>query len=264
VENAGRDAMHQLTVLSLREISKSFDGIDALKSVSLDLYPGEILGLVGDNGAGKSTLIKILSGVYPPDAGQLIIDGRNVDLKRYSVRKARKLGIETVYQKRSLGEKQSLWRNIFVGRPITNRFGFIKLQKQKQDTLEILKNHVGLQGAGINADACVRNLSGGERQGLAIGRAMYFDSKIIVLDEPTTALSLNEADKVMKFVSQFVSRNKSCIYISHNMNHVHCVAHRIVIMDRGKIVRECLKEKMTLEGLGTNLMRIATSTCLEH
>lgn len=95
--------MDHLPVLSLREISKSFNGIDALKSVSLDLYPGEILGLVGDNGAGKSTLIKILSGVYPPDTGQLIIDGCNVDLKRYSVHKARKLGIETVYQERSLG-----------------------------------------------------------------------------------------------------------------------------------------------------------------
>jgi ABC-type sugar transport system ATPase subunit len=125
-----------------------------------------------------------LSGVYPPDRGQLIIEGCNLDLKRYSVRKARKLGIETVYQERSLGEKQSL--------------------------------------------------------------------------------SLNEADKVMKFMSQFVSRDKSCIYISHNMNHVHYVAHRIVIMDRGKIVRECLKDEMTLEGLGTKLMRIATSTCLEH
>ncbi len=244
-------------LLSLRGISKSFNGVTALKSVSLDLFPGEILGMVGDNGAGKSTLIKVLSGVHAPDTGQLVIAGREVDFKNYDVRQARGLGIETVFQDRSLGENQPLWRNIFVGRPLTNCLGFIRVREQKQATLEILRHYVGLQGAGISADAPVHHLSGGERQGLAIGRAMYFDSKIIVLDEPTTALSLKEVDKILTFVEQVVRQGKACIYISHNMYHVYRLAHRVLLMDRGAVVGEYLKKELSPDELGIRLMRIA-------
>lgn len=261
MENIGRCCGNEMPVLSLKKISKSFNGIDALKSVCLELYPGEVLGLVGDNGAGKSTLIKIISGVYGPDEGQLFISGNEIDFKNYFVRKARQLGIETVYQERSLGEKQAIWRNIFVGRSITNRLGFIKVREQKKATIDILKDHVGLNGVGISADARVLNLSGGERQGLAIGRAMYFNSKIIVLDEPTTALSLNEVSKVLSFVNQIAGQNKSCIYISHNMHHVYHVAHRIAIMDRGTIVGSYFKKDLSLEKLSTNLKRIAANDC---
>lgn len=250
--------------MSLQGISKSFGGVEALKSVSLDLWPGEILGLIGDNGAGKSTLIKILSGVLEPDAGQMTVDGTRVDFGEYDVRKSRLLGIESVHQERSLGEKQPLWRNIFAGRPLTGRWGFIRVREQKQATLEILNRHVGLRGSGISADACVRNLSGGERQGLSIGRAMYFDARIIVLDEPTTALSLNEVDKVLTFVRRIVRRGKACIYISHNMNHVHQVAHRIMVMERGEIAGEYLKGELTSDALGTELIRIAAGATRER
>jgi len=243
-------------LLRLQKISKSFNGVTALESVSLDLFPGEILGLVGDNGAGKSTLIKVLSGVHAPDTGQLIIGNHQIDFKTYDVCQARRLGIETVFQDCSLGEKQPLWRNIFVGRPVSTRLGFIRVREQKRATLKILHNHVGLQGIGISADAPVRHLSGGERQGLAIGRAMYFDAGVVILDEPTTALSLKEVDKVLTFISRIVCQNKSCIYISHNMSHVYRVAHRIVIMDRGKIVGEYCKSDLSLEELGSKLMGI--------
>jgi simple sugar transport system ATP-binding protein len=242
--------------LSLRQVSKSFDGVTALKSVSLDLFPGEILGLVGDNGAGKSTLIKLLAGVHVPDSGRLLINGKEIDRATYNVRSARRLGIETVFQDRSLGEKQPLWRNTFLGRPIANRFGFINVKEQKRVMLHLLQNHIGLRGVGIDADARVRTLSGGERQGLAITRAMYFDSSIVILDEPTTALSLHEVEKVLKFVAEIVERNKACIYISHNVSHVYQVAHRIVMLDRGELVGEYVKKDLSPEELGARLMGI--------
>lgn len=247
-------------LLSLRGISKAFDGVAALKSVDLDLFPGEVIGLVGDNGAGKSTLIKVLSGVHAPDAGRLLVGGHRVDFKTYDVRQARRLGIETVFQDCSLGEKQSLWRNIFVGRQITNRLGFIRVREQKRATLEILHRQVGLSGAGIDIDGRVRTLSGGERQGLAIGRAMYFDAAIIILDEPTTALSLQEVDRVLAFVDLAVRQGKACIYISHNMHHVYHLAHRVVVLDRGTVAGEYSKKELSLEQLGARLMQIAAAS----
>ena len=260
MENLCQENRSPSPLLSLRGISKSFNGVKALQSVSLDLFPREILGLVGDNGAGKSTLIKVLSGVHAPDTGKLIIGGNPVDFNTYDVRRSRLLGIETVFQDRSLGEKQPIWRNIFVGRPITNRLGFIRVREQKRATMEILQQHVGLQGAGITPDARVRHLSGGERQGLAIGRAMHFDARIIILDEPTTALSLKEVDKVLAFVDQMVNQDKACIYISHNMSHVYRVAHRIVLLDRGRIAGEYLKKDLSIEELGAKLLGIDAST----
>ena len=247
-------------LLSLRGISKAFNGVAALKSIDLDLFPGEIIGLVGDNGAGKSTLIKILSGVHAPDAGRLLVGGRQVDFKTYDVRQARRLGIETVFQDHALGEKQPLWRNIFVGRSLTNRLGFLRVREQKRATLEILRRRVGLPGAGIDVDGRVRTLSGGERQGLAIGRAMYFDAAIIILDEPTTALSLKEVDRVLAFVDRAVRHGKACIYISHNMQHVHRLAHRVVVLDRGTVAGEYPQKELSLEQLGARLMQIAAAT----
>lgn len=244
-------------LLSLQGISKTFEGVRALEDVSLNLFPGEILGLVGDNGAGKSTLIKILAGVNPPDRGTVFIDGKAVDFRRYGVKEARRLGIETVFQDRSVGEKQPLWRNVFVGRPLVNRWGFIRTREEKRATLEILRRHVGLRGAGIDAGSRVRTLSGGERQGLAIGRAMHFDARVLILDEPTTALSLKEVEKVLDFVSRFVGKDKACIYISHNMGHVHRIAHRMAFMDRGRVKEVRHRGELTIESLGAALLAVS-------
>jgi simple sugar transport system ATP-binding protein len=241
-------------LLSLRSLSKSFNGLAALNSINLDLYPGEILGLMGDNGAGKSTLIKILSGVHAPDSGELLIHGKQVNFERYNVANARRLGIETVFQDNSFGEEQPLWRNIFVGRPLTNRFGFIKVKEQKRATMDILRHQVGLRSHAINANSCTQSLSGGERQGLAIGRAMNFDADIIILDEPTTALSLHEVDKVLDFVSQIAQSNKACIYISHNMSHVYRVTTRVILLDRGILHSEYTTRNLSPEELGSKLM----------
>ena len=245
-------------VLELNAICKSFGNIAALNGVSLSLYPGEVLALLGDNGAGKSTLIKILSGVHLPDSGELRIKNKPVNSKRYNVRRAREMGIETVYQDRSLGEKQAIWRNVFMGRHLTGRFGFIDLSREKQATRQILMEHLGLTGAGMNSDAPVMHLSGGERQGLAMGRAMYFQSETVVLDEPTTALSLKEVEKVLAFIETIRSNGKSCILITHNLSHAFQVADRFAIMEKGSIRGDYPKNEMTLEALHLKLLEIAS------
>ncbi len=248
-------------LLKADSIGKSFGTVHALKNVSFSLYKGEVVALVGDNGAGKSTLIKILSGVCKPSFGSLAIQGRQIDLQHYSVRKARSLGIETVYQERSLGEKQPLWRNIFVGRHIRNRFGFIDIKKEKEITLAMLTNSIGLQGAGVSADALVSNLSGGERQGLAISRAMHFNAALTILDEPTTALSVKEVRKVLNYIRSIPDRGQSALFVSHNLHHVHEIADRILFISRGAVAQECRKEDISVADLFQQLEAFSVENC---
>lgn len=245
------------TVLKVTALSKKFGPICALSEVSFSIYAGEVVALIGDNGAGKSTIIKIISGVIRPDSGSLEINDQPVNLKKYSVRHGRNLGIETVYQERSLGDKQPLWRNLFVGRHIRNRFGFIKVRKEKELTMQMLQNSIGLKGVGLSADALVGSLSGGERQGLAIGRAMHFKSYLTILDEPTTALSVKEVGKVLDFIKSIPANGKSALFISHNLNHIHEVADRFLFVDRGQIVHQCSKDEMTISELYAKLNEIS-------
>lgn len=247
------------TVIKATSLTKSFGAVQALSDVSLSIESGEVVALIGDNGAGKSTIIKILSGVLRPDSGALQVHGAAVNLKQYSVHQARSLGIETVYQDHSLGEKQPLWRNVFVGRHIRNGFGFIDVAKEKELTLAILQQSVGLSGVGVSADALVGTLSGGERQGLAIGRAMHFNSTLTILDEPTTALAVKEVGRVLNFIRSIPDKGCSALFISHNLHHVHEVADRFLFVDRGTIVHQCLRGEMsvaelfeTLEGFSVN------------
>ena len=241
-------------LVEMRKIGKSFDGIAALSDIDFRVNHDEIVGLIGDNGAGKSTLIKILSGLHPPDSGELYIKGRLTAPKAYSIKQARGLGVETVYQERSLGDKQPLWRNVFTGRHLTNRFGFIDIRGEMRETERILGEMLGLTGIGARPDSLVKVLSGGERQGLAIGRAMYFEADLVILDEPTTALSLKEVDKVLNFILTIKRNRKSCIFITHNLPHVYRVADRFVLMDRGRIVGDYLKRDLTLDGLSETLL----------
>jgi len=246
--------MEQQPILSVKDVVKRFGGLTAVNHVSLDIYPGEVVGLVGDNGAGKSTLIKVLSGFHRPDSGELEIGGRRIDWSRYDVRGAREIGVETVYQERSLGERQPLWRNVFVGRHITNAFGLIDVKREKTETMKLLTGVVGLRGAGIHPDARVATLSGGERQGLAIARAMYFDASIIILDEPTTALAVGEVEKVLSFVERIRDEGRSCIFISHELPHVYRIADRFALMERGKIAAVLDRSSITLDGLAQRLL----------
>ena len=236
-------------IVRLENVQKYFGAIQALRDVDLAVGRNEIVGLIGDNGAGKSTLIKVMTGVLQPSAGRLFVRDREVEPTNYSVRMAHDLSIETVYQDRSLADKQPLWRNFFVGRQITNRFGFIDIKREKKIAEEILLSAIGFRGVGITVDSAVAQLSGGERQGIAIGRAMHYDADLIVLDEPTAALAVKEVRKVLEFVRRIKQSGRACLYIEHNLAHVHEIADRLVVLDRGAVVAEIQPADMTVQEL---------------
>lgn len=233
----------------LENIQMHYGRIEALKNINFEVRKNEIVGLIGDNGAGKSTLIKIITGVHKPTNGNIYIKDEKISFNGYSVKKVHQMGIETVYQSSSLGEKQPLWRNFFVGRQITNRLGFINIRKQKEIAQEMLLEKIGFRGVGITVDSPVSELSGGERQGVAIGRAMYFDAELIILDEPTVALSLKEVAKVLDFVREIKRSGRSCIFIEHNMHHVYDLCERFVVMDRGKVEKVFSKDEISINEL---------------
>jgi simple sugar transport system ATP-binding protein len=237
------------SAVRMENIHMAFGHVVALRNIDLEVGANEIVGLIGDNGAGKSTLIKIVMGVLRPTSGRLYIRDRLVDTHAYSVRQAHKWRIEAVHQEKSLADKQPLWRNLFVGRQITNRLGFIDVRRQRAIADQILHEQIGFRGAGIDADSTVGQLSGGERQGIAIGRAMHFDADLIILDEPTVALAVKEVQKVLDFVHRIKESGRACIYIEHNLAHVHELADRLVVLDRGEIVGVIPRGEMSLAEL---------------
>ena len=243
--------------LEMVNIEKNFGLVSALKNINLEIGRNEIVGLIGDNGAGKSTMVKILTGVFRPSSGELYVAGRKVNFSSYNVKRAHDYGIETVYQDKSLGEKQALWRNFFIGRQVTRRFGFIDVKKEKEIAHEIMVNTIGFRGKGITVDSKVSKLSGGERQGVAIGRAMHFEAELIILDEPTVALSLKEVRKVLNFVHKIKEAGKACIYISHDIQDVFEISDRFVVLDRGEVVASIDKKDITLKELDEFLLEYA-------
>ena len=238
-------------ILEMRDVRKSFGSVHALRGVDFSLERGEITALLGDNGAGKSTLIKIISGLYAPTSGTVYINGERV--KWFSVAHARSLGVEAVYQDRALGVSQPLWRNLFAGRHIKTRFGLIDVKREREAAADIIA-HLGLSGAGISPDTPAASLSGGERQGLAIGRAMYFKASVVILDEPTTALAVSEAEKVLDFMRLLKSEGRSVVVITHTIEHAHRVADRFVILSHGRVFGEWRKDELSESGLFTRLM----------
>ncbi len=237
------------SIVRLEGVQKFFGAVHALRDIDIAIGRNEIVGLIGDNGAGKSTLIKVMTGVLALTAGKIFIRDREIQAHEYSVRMAHDLSIETVYQDKSLAEKQPLWRNFFVGRQIANRFGFIDIKREKEVAQEILLDVIGFRGVGITVNSTVGKLSGGERQGIAIGRAMHYNADLIVLDEPTAALGVAEVRKVIDFVRKIKQSGRACIYIEHNLAHVHEVADRLVVLDRGRIVTEIDPKAMTVAEL---------------
>ena len=244
------------SIVRLEHVEKYFGAVHALRDISLSIGTNEIVGLIGDNGAGKSTLIKVMTGVLAPTSGRIFIRDEPIDPAEYSVRMAHDLSIETVYQDRSLADKQPLWRNFFVGRQITNRFGFIDIKREKEIAADILMKAIGFRGAGITVDSTVAQLSGGERQGIAIGRAMHYNADLIVLDEPTAALAVKEVRKVLDFVRRIKSSGRACIYIEHNLAHVHEVADRMIVLDRGRVVSEVRPKDMSVIELTEYLIEL--------
>jgi simple sugar transport system ATP-binding protein len=243
--------------LELRNVHKSFGGVQVLQDVSFRLSSGEVVGLLGDNGAGKSTLIKVITGVHQPDQGEILFNGQLVH--GLDVQRARALGVETVFQERALAEQLPLWRNIFMGRAIAGRFGFLKVGEMRRLTEGLMSESMGFTSAVLTPDTTVTGLSGGERQGLAIVRALHFEADIIILDEPTMGLSLKETEKLLHFVNGIRTAGKSAIFIDHNIFHVYSVADRIVIIDRGRVAGEFPTSRYSLNEL-MDIMREIAST----
>jgi simple sugar transport system ATP-binding protein len=256
-EAAGETTTSRRPRLELRHVSKSFGGVHVLRDVSLHVMPGEVVGLLGDNGAGKSTLIKIVTGVHQPEEGEILFDGEVVtDL---DVPTARALGVETVFQERALADQLPLWRNIFMGRPLSNRLGLLRTGEMRRLTAELMGESMGFTSAALTPDTAVVGLSGGERQGLAIVRALHFEADVIILDEPTMGLSLKETEKLLKFVEGIRSAGKSAIFIDHNVFHVYSVADRIVVLDRGRVAGEFPTSRYSLEEVMGIMREVAAS-----
>lgn len=233
-------------ILEMRSVRKSFGSVHALRGVDFSLAEGEITALLGDNGAGKSTLAKIIAGLYAPSSGSVSIGGAPVT--KFTVKNARALGVETVYQDRALGYSQPLWRNLFAGRHLKNRFGLIDAAAERAAAAAII-SRLGLSGAGVSPDTAALLLSGGERQGLAIGRAMHFRARIVILDEPTTALAVGEVEKVLDFMRRVKEEGRSVMVITHSVEHAWRVADRFVVLSHGKIFGEWSREGLTAAGL---------------
>jgi len=222
-------------IIQVRDLHKWYSGVHALKGVSLDFAPTEAVGLVGDNGAGKSTLISILSGLVQPDEGEVIVEGNRVEMT--GPRDAMNLGVETIYQYNSMVPNMSIARNIFIGRePLKFSFGGIGWLDEKKMREESVAAIADVDLHLRSPDALVGELSGGQRQGVAIARAMHFKSKVMILDEPTNHLSVKETNKVIGFVRSLAEQGVTAIFISHNMHHVFACCDRIVAMALGEVV----------------------------
>jgi len=225
-------------VVRMEGISKSFGAVKALDDVSIALHHGEVLGIVGDNGAGKSTLMKILSGVYQPDNGEIFFEGNEVRFSSPIV--ARRMGIETIYQDLALIDDLSVYHNIFLAKEqyltSTPVFRFLDNKTMKANAEHFLQD---LQVDIPEIDAKARVLSGGQRQAIAIARSVYFSAKVLIMDEPTAALGVVETKRVLDLVGNLKKRgNVSIIIIAHNLAHVLALVDRVIILTRGRVIAE--------------------------
>ena len=225
-------------ILSIRNVVKRFGGLTAVDHVSWDVYPGEVVGLLGDNGAGKSTLIKCVSGVHPPDEGQIYFQGRLSNFAHPM--EARRLGIETIYQDLALANNLDVGANIFLGREVKRRYlgGLIKTLNDRKMEEE---SAAALQALDIRFPSLtqpIENLSGGQRQAVAIARAVYWDARLMIMDEPTNNLGVPEQKKVLDLIRRLRDQGVPVILITHTLPDVFAVSDRLMVMHRGRKVTE--------------------------
>ncbi len=234
-------------LIEARSLTKYFGNVIAIQDVSLTVRPGEVVCLLGDNGAGKSTLIKTLSGVHPPDSGEIVLEGTPVTFS--SPRAALHHGIATVYQDLAMCPLMSVARNFFLGNEPTKGWG--PLKRYDTETADRISREE-LLAMGIDlrdTTQAVGTLSGGERQSVAIARAVHFGAKVVILDEPTSALGVKEAAIVLRYVVAAQARGLGIILITHNVNHAYPVGERFVILDRGQMVGTFEKDELPKEEL---------------
>jgi simple sugar transport system ATP-binding protein len=234
-------------LLEVKGISKFFGSVIALKDVSMFVRSGEVTCLLGDNGAGKSTLIKTLSGVYRADEGEYLFEGEPMDFR--SPRDALERGIATVYQDLAMIPLLSIWRNFFLGSEPTKGWGPFRRYDVDYATATT-REELGKMGIDIrDPDQAVGTLSGGERQSVAIARAVHFGAKVLILDEPTASLGVKQAGVVLRYIVQAKQRGIGVIFISHNPHHAYPVGDHFVILRRGLVYGDFTRKELTLEGL---------------
>ncbi|MEQ8696588.1 MAG: ATP-binding cassette domain-containing protein [Bauldia litoralis] len=249
-------------VIELKNVTKTFGEVRSLSDVNFAVYPGEIVGLLGDNGAGKSTLVKTIMGFHSPDpGGEIYFHGERIH--EWSVARARSLGIETVYQERALCEKQPIWRNMFMGREPRTKWGLLDVKRMREECSRLMSDHMGFTSAAVHPDNVVTTMSGGEKQGVAITRALHFDAELVILDEPTMGLSLTETKKTLDFVSSIKKAGKSAVFIDHNIFHVYPVVDRLYVLDRGRVAGVYNKSQISMDDLIDRLYRVARTGELE-
>ncbi len=249
-------------ILEVRNVTKMFGSVIALSNVSAKVYPGEVTCLLGDNGAGKSTLIKILSGVHQPTEGEYYFEGERVSFS--SPREALERGIATVYQDLSLIPLMPIWRNFFLGSEPEKGWGLFR----RYDTdfaRRTVREELGKMGIDIrDPDQPVGTMSGGERQSIAIARAVYFGAKVLILDEPTAALGVKQAGVVLKYVVQAKARNLGVIFITHNPHHAYAVGDRFIILKRGRTLGIWTKDELSREEMIRSMSGADELDALKH
>lgn len=233
---------NDVPLVELRNMSVSFGGVNAVNKVTIDLYPGEILGLVGGNGAGKSTLIKTLSGAQKPDSGQILIDGEPVVI--HTPMDAKALGIETIYQTLALADNIDAPGNMFLGRELTTSWDTLDDSSMEDATRKIMGR---LNPKFQNFKSPVSSLSGGQRQSVAIARAVHFNARILIMDEPTAALGPAETEQVRELIRQLKHEGIGIILISHDIHDVFDLSDRITVMLQGKLVGTVKKGEATMD-----------------
>ena len=243
--------MTEIPLVELRDIRKNFGHVIALAGVSLKVHEGEVLCLLGDNGAGKSTLIKTLSGVHRPSAGEILVEGQVVHFQ--SPRDALDAGIATVYQDLAMIPLISITRNFFMGRePVRGVWPFSRMPLHECDRIvheEMLRIGIDVR----DPTQAVGTLSGGERQCVAIARAVYFGARVLILDEPTSALGVAQTSMVLKYINQVRTKGLGVIFITHNVRHAYAVGNRFTVLNRGRTVADADKADVTIDEL-QNLM----------
>lgn len=230
----------------VRNVSKRFGGVLALDGFDFHLGAGEVVGLLGDNGAGKSTLIKMMSGIVQPDTGAVFVDGAPVAVR--SRRDSQKIGIETIYQDTALVDSMSIVRNIFMGRELVGWRGFLDHRRMREVAIDVLRTTVHISGID-NPDKEVGALSGGQKQAVAIARAVYFKRRILLLDEPTSALSVRETESLLAYIKRLRDEGVSSVLVTHNLYHAYQACDRFVVMSHGRKVIDVSKINTSIDEL---------------